>query len=342
MIQLMRDLEWNRIAIMYEDSLYCKFCIKSLIEQAQHNLICVSKQFAISVSNDGDVSIDQINSFLNEIMLQSPIIGGVVLFASKEVANKVLFAVDNKGTAKVPLFILSESVGLKDDVFKLASGTMMPKTKGSIIVSPPFTEVTSFTEYWTSLMTNTSLLKEKVESNPWLHDVFVSVANCDPLSSSTCRGLTLGQIEANFPKQPVYVKYGILSAHTMAKASLQLYNRLCSEVSTDCLADFKNKFKPYMMVEEMKGLAVDFGTDFPTVPVEPLTSSNYQMIFGNQSEPVSGSDHEVYQVYNYRQDSTDIRSDVFILIKVWKVIISELNRVDVLLWHCSFICTHLK
>ena len=63
MIQLMKQLDWNRIAVIYEDNLYCQYCIQSLVKQAQQNLICVSKQLAINVSNDGDVSIDQINAF---------------------------------------------------------------------------------------------------------------------------------------------------------------------------------------------------------------------------------------------------------------------------------------
>ena len=254
-------------------------------------------------------------------MLQSPIIGGVVLFAGKEVANKVLFAVNSKGIANVPLFILSESVGLKDDTFMSESATMIPKSKGTLIVSPPFSEIKQFTKYWTSIMTNTTLLKEKVVSNPWLLDVFVSVANCDPHSSTACQGLKQEQVQAKFPKQSVYLKYGILAAHTMAKALLQLYNKLCSENSTDCLADFNSKFKLYMMIDEMKGLLVDFRTDFPAVSVDPLTSSNYQMTFGDLSDPVSTSDHEAYQVNNYRWNATYNRPDNFAIIKVHLVII---------------------
>ena len=307
MIELMKELDWNRIAIIYEDNLYCKSCIESLIEQAKQSLICVSKQFAISISSTGDVSIGQINSFLDEIMLYSPVIGGVVLFASKDVTNKVLLAVDSKGIDNVPAFIISESAGIRDDIFMSSTGTVMPKTKGSMIVTPPYTEITSFSEYWSSLMMNITLLKEKIVFNPWLLDVFVSIANCDPLSVPTCQGLTQNQVESNFPMQPVYLKYSILAAHTLTKASLQLYKKLCSGNSTDCLAGFKKIFKPNMMIEEMDGLTVDFRTDFPTVDVEPLKSSNYQMIFGNSSEPVSISYHEIYQVYNYRGVSNDFK-----------------------------------
>ena len=307
MIELMKDSDWNRIAIIYEDNLYCKSYIESLIKQAKQSLICVSKQFAITISSTGDVSIGQINSFLDEIMLYSPVIGGVVLFASKDVANKVLLAVDSKGIDNVPLFIISESAGIRDDIFLSATGTVMPKTKGSMIVTPPYTEITSFTEYWSSLMMNITLLKEKVALNPWILDVFISIANCDPLSAPACKGLTQNQVESNFPMQPVYLKYGILATHTMAKASLQLYNKLCSSNSTNCLADFKKLFKPNMMIEEMDGLTVDFRTDFPTVAIEALKSSNYQMMFGKGPEPLSVSYHEIYQVYNFRGVSNDFK-----------------------------------
>ena len=307
MIQLMKELDWNRIAIMYEDNLYCKSCIESLVEQAQQNLICVPKQFPINISATGDISIGQINAYLDQIMLHSPVIGGVVLFASKVVTNKVLLAVDSKGIDNVPIFMMSESAGLRDDIFMSAQGTVMPKSKGSLIVSPPYTEITSFTDYWTSLIMNSTLLKEKVSLNPWLLDVFVSTANCNPLSEPACQGLPKAQIDSNFPIQPVYLQYGILAAHTMAKAALQLYNELCPSNSTDCVADFKKGFKPYMMIEEMKGLTVDVREDFSTVEVNPLKNSSHQMTFGNSAGPDTASHREIYQVYNYRGVSNDFK-----------------------------------
>ena len=311
MILLMKELSWNRIAIVYEDDTYGRDGAISLHEHAETNLICVSKMFAISVTVDGDVSLVQINAGLDEIMLQSPVIEGVILFASKPVANKVLFAVDNKGVANVPLFILSESVGLQDDVFR-SSGTILEKTKGSMSVSVAYTEVTSFTEYWLSLFTNQALFDANVGLNPWLYDVLADVTGCDQPSS--CSVMTAQEAESKFPKQSVYLKYGIVAAHTMAKALLQVYNKLCSETSNDCLTDFKNNFKPHLMTDEMKDLSVDFGTDFePVVSVEPLTTTQYQLTFGNLSDPTSRSDQDIYQVYNYRQQPNGGPNDFSLL-----------------------------
>ena len=317
MILLMKKLQWNRIAIMYEDSIYCKDCALAIKEQAQQNLICVSKLLAISVSNAGDVTVDQINGLLDDIMQQTPVIGGVILFASKDVANKVLYAVESKGVANVPLFILSESVGLTNDVFLSASGVPMSKTKGSISVSPPYSEIIPFTEYWQSLLTDLTLLKEQAIDNPWLNDMFKSVSGCDPELSNVCQNLTLEEAQSKIHMQPVYLKYAILAAHTMAKALQQLYMKVCSGSSANCLNKFRADFTPAMMTEEMDGLKIDFETDFnPDVFVDPLSSSKYQMIFGNQAEPMSTSDHEVYQIYNFRKDSLSGRNVDFRLLKV--------------------------
>ena len=311
----MKELQWNRIAIMYEDSIYCKDCASAIKEQAEQNLICVSKLLAIRVSKVGDVQTDQINILLDDIMQQTPVIGGVVLFASKDVANKVLYAVESKGVANVPLFILSESVGLKDDVFLSTSGVPMSKTRGSISVSPPYSIIEPFTEYWQSLLTDLTLLKVQGMHNPWLNDMFKSVSGCDPRLLNDCQILTLEEAQSKLHMQPVYLKYAILAAHTMVKTLQQVYDRTCPESAVDCLSKFKTDFKPPTMIEGVKGLKINFGTDFnPSVSVDPLTTSDYQMTFGNQADPLSRSDREVYQIYNYRKASSS--SDNFFLIKV--------------------------
>lgn len=307
MLLLMQQLGWNRIAIVYENDTYGRDGAMSLDVLVQQHLICVSKMLAISVSDDGDVSLDQINAVLTEIMLQPPVIGGVVLFASKTVANKVLIAVDNRGVVNVPLFLLSESIGLQDDVFR-SSGVILEKTKGSISVSAPFTEITSFTDHWLSLFTDMTLLEETAAVNPWLKDVLVAITDCDKISS--CSDLTLQEAANKFPVQPVYLKYAILAAHTMSKALLQVYNNLCAGPPGDCLSDFTNKFQPNMMIKEMNGLSINFGSDFqPGISVQPLAGAEYQIKFGNASEPYFRSDHELYQVYNYRRRPSGNKND---------------------------------
>ena len=313
---VMKELNWNRIAIVFENDTYGRDCAMSLNAHAQQSFICVSNLLAISVSESGDVSLDQINAVLDKIMLQSPVTEGVFLFASKQVTNKVLIAVDNKGIAKVPLFILSEAVGLKGNVF-LSSGSILQKTKGSLTLSMPYTEITSFTDYWLSLVTNMTMLTKKALFNPWLNDMFESVTGCNPSIMHSCQALTVEQAKDIFPLQPVYLQYSIIAAHTMAKALLQVYSDICISSSADCVSNFRDQFEPYMMVEKMKDISIDFGTNFNhAVSVEPLTSSQYKITFRNLSEPVTTSDHEVYQVYNYRKQSSNVRTEEFNLVKV--------------------------
>ena len=299
------------MTILYENNTYGRDSAHDLQEEARKELICVSQMLAITVSDNGDVSLDQMNAVLDEIMLQNPVTEGAVLFASKQVAQNILVAVNNKGVANVPLIILSESVGLQDDIFRL-HGSILEKTKGFLSVSPSFTEITSFTDYWLSLFVNTTLFSEKAKMNPWLKGVFAAVTGCLQEPSS-CPALTVEQARLKFPTQPVYVKYAILAAHAMSSALNRLYTDLCE---SDCLADFKNKFKRNMMIDQMKGLSIDFGSDFPGVTVEPLTSTRYKVTFGTESNPISLSDHDVYDVYNFKRSPDSMDPSDFSLTKV--------------------------
>ena len=317
----MEELSWNRIAILFEDNTYCRSNANSLHDQAEDNHICVSKNLPISINEGGDVSLDQINTVLDQIMLHAPVVGGVILFAGKETANKVLFAMDKKGVDKVPLFILSETAGHTIDVFQ-SSGTILTKTKGSMSVSSPYTVISSFSDYWLSLVTDMVLFKENTVSNPWLNDMFESTMGCNPGETNSCQALSTEQARSQFPVQPLQVKYGILAAHTMAKASLHMYEDNCVGPFTveHCLAELRGKFKPGMMIEQMQNISIDFGTDFhQTVVVEPLASSQFRMTFRDQAEPFLETDQEMYQVYNFQQVSSNDNND-FDLVKVSLVI----------------------
>ena len=321
MITLMRELGWNRIAIVYENETYGREAAFSLQQHAKKNLICISNMFAIGEPTHSVDTPDQIDAILDTIMLKSPIIEGVVMFGSKEIAGSVMRAVDNKGVDKVPLFILSESVGLKGDIFR-SSGAILQKTKGSLVISAPYTEITSFSDYWLSLMTNITMLRDKINANPWLDKIYETVAGCSATSqSSACGGLTSEQVEQTFPVQPVQLKYSILAAHVMIKALTQLYTKVCQGIAGDCLSYFKSQFKPHMMIDTMTDLSIDFGADFDqTVSVEPLTSSRYQLTFGNTPEPANTSDHNMYEIYNFKKAVSSGDGDGFSLSKVIQII----------------------
>ena len=106
------------------------------------------------------------------------------------------------------------------------------------------------------------------------------------------------------------MKYGILAAHTMAKALLQIYDGICMGPLTreHCLAELRSAFKPGSMIEQMKNISINFATDFhERVPIEPLATSHFRMTFGDQAEPVV---EEMYEIYNFQQQSVNDSDDL--------------------------------
>ena len=315
MVLLMKELHWNRVAILFEDTTYYRTNANQLQDKASENLICVTKKFPISMSAGG-VSLEQINSALDQIMFNDPaiggfepVIGGVILFAGKKTANIVLFAMDRKVVEQFPLFILTDTAELTSDVFQF-SGKLLPHTKGSMKLSTPYTMISSFSSYWQELVTNIVIFKEHADVNPWLNDMFQSVTGCNPEKSQNCQPLTKDDAKKQFSVQPLHVKYGILAAHTMAKALLQIYDGICMGPLTreHCLAELRSAFKPGSMIEQMKNISINFATDFhERVPIEPLATSHFRMTFGDQAEPVV---EEMYEIYNFQQQSVNDSDDL--------------------------------
>ena len=294
----MKELDWNRIGIIYEDDINGRNLAVSLQDLAQKQAICVSKSAAVQVNEFGDIYQNQINEALREILMSEPIIEGVVFFGSKKVARNVLDRSSNQfDIAKIPAFILPKSVELDLRVFhSVGSDSVLTKTKGSLIVSPPYSEIVTFTEYWKSLFTIMALFKKNAKLNLWLNDVFEEYSNskCNP-KATFCNAFTLKQVEEQFKMQSVHVKYGIIAVHTIAKALEQVYQKHCKTGLAGCL----KKIKPSFVLDEMNGISVDFGKDF-NFSVQPLATSKYTINYGRSSESMELSSNEIYQVYNFR------------------------------------------
>ena len=302
----MKALSWNRIGIIYENDIDANNCAFLLKHQAEENSICISKMNATIVSDSGDVFLQHIHRILDGFMANKSPIGGVVALGKKRIVHSILLALNNANMANVPLFILPKSVGLADDVCKsLGSGPIFTKSKGSLIMSPPYTEITTFTDYWLSLFTDMSLFEKHVASNPWLNNVFEthSRRKCYP-AVNTCEPFDVGKASKELKIMTVEVKYALVAVHTMVKVLKQVFNKICSSDPSRCYVGyFKKQFSPHMMLTEMMNMTINFGTDFG-VSVEPLSSSKYEVTFGNSSEPVSQSDDEIYHVYNFRKHIT--------------------------------------
>lgn len=294
MIQTMIKLEWNRIAVIYEDDAYGRFVVKQLQQRASQENICISLTKALDVQHG--ISATQISTILNEIILGKdtrPSIMGVVLFASSSTLKKIFYRLSLSGLSPVPVFMISEAMDMDINVFKSSSGNVISKVKGSLVFTPPFKEVKEFSDHWRAIFTNASEFEKESESNPWLIDVYRSVTGCET-KDCTFSPLTDTKIDDFFGGDHVYVQYAILAAHALIKGVKFQHQT------------YQNKD----MVSIMKGITIDIGKDFQW---SPKSLSDVQMSIDITGEPQIPEGIDDYQLYNFRQVEN---SHVFDLIKI--------------------------
>lgn len=260
MIQSMMQLQWNRIAIIYEDDLYGRDASARLISRAKQESICVSTARGIDVHSG--IIIKEVSNVLTEIVVGTgtrPSIHGIVYIGSTSLSRTIFLTLGKFGVSSVPIVMLSEGINMDTTVFKQYAGGVISEAKGSLVFAPPYREVSEFSIHWKDIFTNASYFEEESTSNPWLVDVFYAVTNCEERDCAFI-ALTDAQYNAVFKTQPLYVQYAILAAHALVKATTELQEGVCSS-SSPCDA-FKTKFRPGKVVETIKKLEINLATDF--------------------------------------------------------------------------------
>ena len=155
MIALMKELGWERIVLAYSMNDYGQDAITEFVRQSQNSDVCVVE--AIGVPPTG-TPLEYGNS-LDDIHRYD--VNGAVYFGDHYSMANVMKALQLKNlTANIQWMV--SLVNMNDDVL---SGRM----RGSIFVTPQFTEVTEFYDYFTTS------IDEKIPppENPWYQDWFM-------------------------------------------------------------------------------------------------------------------------------------------------------------------------
>lgn len=314
MVDLMKKLKWNQIAVVYENDTYGKDGEKQLRQEATSNDICIAESYEISVNLNG-ISFIAVKAIISGIKQKN--INGVVFFGNSGTANALLIASKDDIFSEHIQFIFSEAVDLKDDVFK-SGGNIINNAKGSYIVSPPRLQMGEFATYWKSLFTNMTKFSIEGKTNPWLIDLFESYTNCRPNISSIstgCSPLSLDKIEARYIES-LSMSYAIRAALVMAKVLSEIFVFKCGSSQSGICPGFRETMinGTGMLISEMDELQVNFQSDFP-FNISKFQQNNLILKFEKGKItylPETFPQYEVYQYRNCLQDQSQ-----FCLEQVW-------------------------
>lgn len=262
MVESMKQLDWNRIAVVYEDTVYGRAGYTRLKSRTEKDGICIALSRAIK-TNTG-IDTNSISLTLVEIITgnsQSRPVNGIVLIATASVSKAVMSSQDMYKYSHYPIIMLSEGTNMDENVFRrYGDGNVISKARGTLILSPPYRVITEFIQHWNSIFTNATKFNIESALNPWLLEIFYKVTNC---VTKDCgfKALTSEEIKLAFRQQPVFLDYAVTGAHALIKALSSLRTDFCVSNQHEC-NDFLRHFNPGDMITALKGMDIKFKTDF--------------------------------------------------------------------------------
>lgn len=291
MILLMKRLDWNYIAIIYEDDAYGIGGKKHLEEMASKENICIADSFPVSVTNG--VNYQDLTNILRNITSSS--VMGVVFFGVSSTANSLLVATETSPFNEKPTFIFSEGSGIKLSMFTSTNNEILNAGKGSYIVVPTKRHVEEFATYWKSLFTNITALITESKSNPWLLDAFHFYTGCRPtddISSPGCVSMTTNQIEQKY-EDALYTHYVIEATLVFAKLLKEIHSELCNSTKCPGFATTLSESKERILAK-IDTTTFNFHTDYP-LKLKTYNEVPKTVTFVNHSYGVP-----LYELYHYR------------------------------------------
>lgn len=259
MIQSMIQLEWNRIAIIFEDDTYGQEASSRLRLRAEQENICVSVVKKLIKW----ISAAELATILNDIIVGSgrrPSAGGIVYIGSSSTARTVLLSLNGVVFSTVPIVMLSEGANMDTSIFRKSNGDVLSKTKGFLVLSPTYREITEFTLHWKSIFTNTTYFEKEFATNPWLMDIYLDINPCEDRMCKFTE-LTESKFHEEFDVQPLYIQYSTVAAHTLVKGIKMLHDELC--VPPGSCTSFETEFRAGDVLDKLKGIHINMAIDFP-------------------------------------------------------------------------------
>ena len=264
MVQTMLTMEWNRIAIVYENDIYGQHAMASLKERAEMNDICVA--YTASINTRKSYNLTEISTIVQALLLGTnendrARIEGYIFFGTASTAGVFLRIIDTERTSDVPIGLFSDGINMDLSAFK-KDGSFMVNTIGSLNTSPTYRVISEFERHWKQIFTNTTKFGEENQTNPWLFDVYCYLKQPCDRDQFQFIPLTDEEFKANFPEQPLYIQYAIMASHAIAKTLSIVYQNICPVNSMSCDFSSTYSYNGIHMITTMKNISLNFATDF--------------------------------------------------------------------------------
>ncbi|XP_050416439.2 uncharacterized protein LOC126830173 [Patella vulgata] len=268
MLELMLELQWNYVGIIYEDDDYGKDAAQLLKKLTSGKGICVPVYSSFNNTN----SDDTFQLFVKNILDLK--VGGIIYIGSENLITKLLGLFQSSSLVRDIEIILSESNRLNSLYLRRLGQEYFSISRGILVTSAPKIELQEFTEYWKNI-------KTKTFSQSWISET--------------------GDAGILDSKQSVYVNYAVKAVLVLANLLKKLSQKHCSGSNTICPQLRHLSKQTY--IDEMADLKINLTAEFPYTSqmfqntlAENITFKTNREINYN-SEP----NRQEYEVFNFQQ-----------------------------------------
>ena len=290
----MLKLRWNYIDIVFESGVYGSQGATTLRELAIKNSICVMRTYPLPFDAKDYGAID---GFLDAINTR-----GVVFFGRAKLAQNLLVRLDQRRNLQDIIpdieFIFSETLSMSAQSFKHTSGSTISAAKGSLVASPPYRTINSFSSYWNEMFSNTDQLIAQSAENPWLKTYFESITSCTLKVGVDVQNCIRNSKKAqHVVVQSLYVQFSLYAAASMAMAMKNVHTQLCDGKPGMC-GNFQNITRAEM-ISIMSNTQFEVQEEFPEVfqnysgIVVAFTNGSRELSLGVRNSTVK------YEVQNF-------------------------------------------
>lgn len=300
MNQLVQDLDWTYMAIIYENDTYGNNGVKDLLSSITSRDVCFPYKISVNPLDAQESLVQTLDADLRRIVFDANITG-LLVFGSTKLATAVMKATEiiknNTSEFTIPVFLFSEASSYLEGTFRGVS-------KGAFAVSPPRKSVQEFDKHWIDIFTDLDILYNTIPSNVYIKQLYETTFECslaDSKENHNCSTLSREEV-GKMLRPSLYNQYAIQAAMTVSKVAKEIYEAECpSAPNCDELYIVPRK----RFIDVLNTLTIKFDDDFSLRLDAFKDPVDLEISFNGKSDATLPSGYPVYAVYNHQKCNAD-------------------------------------
>ncbi|XP_055958800.1 metabotropic glutamate receptor 3-like [Patella vulgata] len=265
MLQLMLELKWNYVGIIYEDNDYGNDAAQQLRVLATAKGICIPVYHSFNSIN----SQESFKTFLKDVLDLK--LGGIIYIGDDGLVKSLLEL--STSISHDTEIIMSESNRLSSYYLKRIANEYFSIARGMLVTSVPKIDINEFDEYWRNIYTMNF-------SHTWVN--------------------VIPNIAQEIPQQSVYMNYAVKGILILANLFKKLQQKTCTNVN-DIICSQLRQLPKQTYIDELGQSRTNLTEAFPFTDHMFLNTVSQDITFGENREIIYGPEYQTYEIYNFQQ-----------------------------------------